>query len=186
MNAKSHIGGIGSSIDVRAQGRRRSREDRWAHIVAAVVAVLGLIVVVAPTLQDIGDVFSEDPSEVRTVTVVREADGKKETQTTTTRDDESFLDRALSPGTLLLFRIGVVAFAAFLAGAVTQRTIAGDFSGKFGPLELERRAAAASSTTIAHVARQLEAQMVTTRRTAAVAAEAARRVRELELRSPET
>lgn len=110
--------------------------------------------------------------------MVREVDGKQEKETTTSPEDQTIIDRALSRGGLLLLRLGVVAMASFLAGATVQRIIAMDFSGKFGPIELRKlsKAAAASSTTVAAVARDLGKQMAVIQRTATLASDTARRI----------
>lgn len=162
----------------------RAPEDIWARRAAIAVALLGLVVVVVPAALHIGQVLGDDPfvARKRTVTVVREVDGKTDTETTTSPEDTAVLDRALSSGGLLLLRLGVVAIAAFLAGATVQRVIAGDFSGKFGPLELRRvsKAAAASSTTVKELAQGVEDQMAVTRQAVALASQTARRLKALE------
>lgn len=147
------------------------------------VAILGIIVVVLPAALHIGQVLGEDPFEVRTrtVTVVREVDGKPETETTTSPSGQSALDLALSSGGLLLLRLGIVALASFLAGATVQRIIAMDFAGKLGPLEL-RSLSRASSATIEDVARDLERYLNLIRATQTLAARTARRVAESDAR----
>jgi hypothetical protein len=57
------------------------------------------------------------------------------TTTTTNEANDSLLERALSTGGLVLFRLAIVAFAAFIAGAVVQRAILGRYTLKIGPLE---------------------------------------------------
>jgi hypothetical protein len=59
-----------------------------------------------------------------------------ETTTTTKEASDSLLERALSTGGLVLFRVAIVAFAAFIAGAVVQRAILGKYALKLGVLEL--------------------------------------------------
>jgi FAD/FMN-containing dehydrogenase len=59
------------------------------------------------------------------------------TTTTTNEANDSLLERALSTGGLLLFRLAIVAFAAFIAGAVVQRAILGRYSLKLGVLEFD-------------------------------------------------
>lgn len=48
----------------------------------------------------------------------------------------SALDRALTDRFLHLLRAGLVVLGAFVVAGVAHRAVLGDFSGKFGPLEL--------------------------------------------------
>jgi hypothetical protein len=168
---------------------RPGPEDLWARRTALAVALLGLIVVIVPALLHVGRVLADDPfaAPTRKVIVVREGDGKKETETTISPDDRSMLDRGLSSGGLLLLRLGVVAVAAFLAGATVQRIIARDFSGKFGPLELQKvsRAAVASSVTVRDLTQALQTQKALAQQTGELASRTARQTARLSSRTAE-
>lgn len=174
-------GGVRGSEEARP-----GPEDVWARRAALVVALLGIIVVIVPAALHIRQVLSHDPfaAPIRTVIIVREVDGKQEKETTTSPGNQSALDRSLSSGGLVLLRLGVVALASFLAGATVQRIMAGDFSGKFGPVELRKlsRAAAASSTAVRDLTQGLQVQKAATRHAAVLATRTARKLKELEAR----
>jgi hypothetical protein len=72
-----------------------------------------------------------------------------ETTTTTNEANDSLLERALSTGGLVLFRLAIVAFAAFIAGAVVQRAVLGRYSLKLGILELDDISAATTESVTA-------------------------------------
>jgi hypothetical protein len=60
----------------------------------------------------------------------------KEVTTSTSEANDSLVERGLSTGGLVLLRLAIVAFAAFIAGAVVQRAVLGQFGIKLGVLEL--------------------------------------------------
>jgi hypothetical protein len=112
--------------------------NRRARQTAAMIFVLGMLVVVLPALWHLGAVTRDPftaPTSTKTVTTQV---GKRTTSTVTTRSEssQSLLDRGLAAGGLLILRLGIVALAAFLAGAVVQRIKLGDFQLKLGPLEV--------------------------------------------------
>lgn len=114
-------------------GSRRDTSEQGSPVVAGAVLVIGAALVLAPALFHVGAVFSDDPFRPpeTVVTVVKtNADGEQTTQTTTKEADQSLVQRALATGGVLLFRVGIVAFAAFLAEAVVQRTLLGNFALK--------------------------------------------------------
>lgn len=122
----------------------REDADRLAKRVALTVFLFGSLAILVPALLHVGDVFAEDPFEPRktTKTVVTQTGTETEkTETTTAEADESLLERSLAAGGLLLFRVGIVALAAFLAGAVVQRTVLGNFAIKVGGVEVPELAA---------------------------------------------
>jgi len=141
-----------------------------------------------------------------TTTVVTETPSAgKETTTTTSEARDSLFERALAGAGFLFFRIGLAALAAFLAGAVVQRTLLGDFAVKVGPVEVPDLPAAAEASKnaitemkdsltrqtsslgrrILGVDKKLEKNTETTLKTGQVAAETARAVAELQRRVSE-
>jgi hypothetical protein len=72
-----------------------------------------------------------------------------ETTTTTAEANDSLLERALSTGGLVLFRLAIVAFAAFISGAVVQRAVLGRYALKLGVLELDDLSAATTDAVAA-------------------------------------
>jgi hypothetical protein len=72
-----------------------------------------------------------------------------ETTTTTNEANDSLLERTLSTGGLILFRLAIVAFAAFIAGAVVQRAVLGRFALKIGPLQLDEISGATAESVTA-------------------------------------
>lgn len=136
--------------------KRNRRADNVARAVALLVAAAGLALVVWPVLANerSRDALFGDPSWEETVTKrveKTEVDGRKTVEETTSDDPGSLLERSLAAGGLLLMRLGVVAGAAFLAGAVVQRTMLGHFALELGPLKVPDlpEAAAASEEGIA-------------------------------------
>ena len=72
-----------------------------------------------------------------TRTIVTESAGRMtETTTTTGEAAGSFFERALAASGLLFLRLGLLLVAAFLAGAIVQRTLLGRFAFKLGPVEV--------------------------------------------------
>lgn len=122
-----------------------------------VVFSLGLIVVVGPVFLHLDSIFDEDPFApgVETETVERTApDGTTTTERTTRPASTSALQRTLASGGLLMLRLGVVALAAFLAGAVVQRTLRGNFAIEVGaggikvPPEVRQAASQSARATV--------------------------------------
>ena len=145
-----------------AEEARKGKADTWARVTAVLVLAVGLVVVVAPAVLDIADVFDGNAFEPRnTTTRVTKVDaqGRESTETTEEEADDSFLERSLADGGLLLLRLGLIALAAFLAGAVVQRTLLGEFAVKAGPIELPaRETAAISAKAIGDIQTGLDAQ----------------------------
>jgi hypothetical protein len=158
-------------------GFAESTATTVAQIAAAVVLVLGLILVVGPAVRYGGTIWA-NPFQPRTVTqtvTTQLPSGGRRTQTTTREASEPFIERTLAPSGLFLFRIALVAIAAFLAGAVMQRTLLGRFAMKVGPVEVPdlRQAAAASEEALAQVIGELERQKKATESAMQVAADSA-------------
>lgn len=124
------------SVDL-AQTRRRA--DLAGRITALLVAIAGAAVVIVPALwskdarqEAFGNPFRDrEPAKIVTTTA---ADGTTTVETTWSR--ESSLEQAVSGGAGLLLRIGIVAAAAFLAGAAAQRAAMAHFSLELGPVKL--------------------------------------------------
>jgi hypothetical protein len=95
-----------------------------------------------------------------TTTVVTETPAVGHETTTTKEADDSLFERALAGAGFLFFRVALAALAAFLAGAVVQRTLLGDFAIKVGPLEVPDlpAAAEASKSAITKVKESLKRQ----------------------------
>jgi hypothetical protein len=170
--------------EVRSDDTQEHRANYWARWAAGAVLAIGALLILAPAVWHLGAV-AEDPftSPRTTVRVVKTAPGGDKTVTETTSDaNRSFLERSLAAGGLLLLRIGIVALSAFLAGAVVQRTLLGDFALKLGPLELPdvKRAAAASEQALKAIEERLEKQTKATESAMAVAADAAEGVARVE------
>lgn len=139
----------------------------WAQIFAALVLIVGAVLVVVPTAIHLGEAWKNpfEPSTTTTTVVTVSPEGKT-TKTTTAEASRSFVERSLASGGLLLLRIGIVALAAFLAGAVVQRTILGRFDMKLGPLEvpaLAQKAAEASDQALEEVKAELGRQVEATK-----------------------
>lgn len=82
-----------------------------------------------------------------TTTVVTDTPGSlSEATTTTAPANDSLFARALTGAGFLFFRIALAALAAFLAGAVVQRTLLADFAVKVGPVEVPALAGAADAS----------------------------------------
>jgi hypothetical protein len=156
---------------------REATADRAARWAAAVVLIVGLTVVVFPALLHPGELWSNpfDPSQTTLREITTLPYGTQIQKVTTSEADRSFIERALSSGGLLLARIGAVALAAFLAGAVVQRTVLANFALKMGPLELPetKRTAAASEEALEAVQGDLALQAQATKDSMRVAADAA-------------
>lgn len=135
--------------------------DLSAKIAAIVVGLVGVLVVVAPAVDHFAfdDPFEPGSQTEKVVTV--EPDGKETVQTTTSPADPSLAERALGDGGLLLLRLGVVALAAFLAGAVVQRTALARFDLKVAGLEIPDITEAADKAIAALTARLEEQEQAT-------------------------
>jgi hypothetical protein len=102
-----------------------------------------------------------------TTTVVTEHGGRTREVTKTTEDaDDSVFERSLSGAGFLLFRFALLFVAAFLAGAVVQRTLLANFAFKVGPVEVPGLPAAAdaSKTAITTLTDSVNKQTVRLRR----------------------
>jgi hypothetical protein len=168
------------SQDRDARRRLEARADKWGRLVAVLVLVLGLPIIVVPALLHMGDVWENPfvPSKTTVVEITTRPNGTQVRKTTTSEAERSFVERSLAAGGLLLLRLGAVALAAFIAGAVVQRAIMGRFDLKLGPLELAetKRAAEASEEALAAVQDDLRGQVQATEGAMRVAAGAAKGV----------
>jgi hypothetical protein len=147
---------------------------KWAQRAAIAVLVLGTVLIVVPAVLHLGEAWKNpfEPSTTVT-TVVTKSPGKAETKRTTAEASRSFVERSLASGGLLLVRIGLVALAAFLAGAVVQRTMLGVFTMKLGPLEvpeLAKRTAEASDEALEKIKAELGRQADATKNAMGLAA----------------
>ena len=132
---------------------RRGIADWSAAALAIAVMAFGGLIVVKPAIDHWDDVYRSDPFVVGTTTQklrTREpADGRSQssrprvsrTTTTTTEDSSSFAERLLGKSGTLLLRLLLVGLVAYLAGAVLQRALLGDYS-------LRRTGAAAASRVV--------------------------------------
>jgi DNA-binding XRE family transcriptional regulator len=117
---------------------RRGIADWTAAALAIAVMAFGGLIVVKPAIDHWDDVYRSDPFVVGTTTQklrTREpAAGKSQaarvsrTTTTTTEDASSFAERLLGKSGTLLLRLGLVGLVAYLAGAVLQRALLGNYS----------------------------------------------------------
>jgi hypothetical protein len=174
----------GAATEQQANAVQERRANKWAQIAAVAVLAVGLILVLLPAIAHLRAVF-EDPfaSPRTTVRVVKTEPGGAQTVTETTSDtSRSFLEKSLAAGGLLLLRLGIVALAAFLAGAVVQRILLANFALKLGPLEVPdiKRAAAASEEALRAIEDRLGKQARATESAMAVAADAAQGVARLQ------
>jgi hypothetical protein len=108
------------------------------------------------------------PAKTTTTVVIEHGGRTGEITKTTEEADDSLFQRALTGAGFLLFRVGLLFAAAFLAGAVIQRTILGDFAFKIGPVEVPGlpAAAEASKTAITELTKSVNNQTVRLRRVA--------------------
>jgi DNA-binding XRE family transcriptional regulator len=110
---------------------RRAIADWSACALAAAILALGGLVVIKPAVDHWDDLYRGDPFAAGTTTqIVQKTAGKKvdRTRTTTTEDASSFPERLLGDSGVLLARIVLLALAAFLAAAVLQRAILGEYT----------------------------------------------------------
>lgn len=120
--------------------------------VAVAILALGGLVVVKPAVDHWDDLYRGDPFKVGTTTqIVQETAGKKvdRTRTTTTEATSSFPERLLGDSGVLLIRLALVALAAYLAAALLQRAILGEYGLRRAETPRPRRAAAESNGTLA-------------------------------------
>jgi HTH-type transcriptional regulator/antitoxin HipB len=111
--------------------------------VAVAILVLGGLVVVKPAVDQWDDLYRGDPFTVGTTTqIVQETSGKKvdRTRTTSTEDSSSFVERVLGDSGVLLIRLALVALAAYLAAALLQRAILGEYGLRRAYIRRPRRA----------------------------------------------
>jgi DNA-binding XRE family transcriptional regulator len=102
------------------------------------VFALGGLVVVKPAVDHWNDVYRGDPyrAETKTETTRTKAAGQAGVRTTVTRNESAwFGERALGKGGLLILRLALVALTAFLAAAVLQRIILGNYGLRARPSE---------------------------------------------------
>ena len=119
---------------------------------AVAILVLGGLVVVKPAVDHWDDLYRGDPFKAGTTTqIVQKTAGKKvdRTRTTVTEDSSSFAERLLGDSGALLIRLALVALAAYLAAALLQRAILGEYGLRRGAAPRLRRAAAESNGTLA-------------------------------------
>jgi DNA-binding XRE family transcriptional regulator len=110
--------------------RRRRIADWCAGVAAISVFAFGALVVVKPAVDHWNDVYRGDPfgTETTVETQRTRAAGQPSVRTTVTRKDStSFAERALGKGGLLLLRLALVTLTAFLAAAVVQRVVLGNY-----------------------------------------------------------
>jgi DNA-binding XRE family transcriptional regulator len=116
--------------------------------VAVAILVLGGLVVIKPAVDHWDDVYRGDPFKVGTTTqIVQKTSGKKvdRTRTTVTEDSSSFPERLLGDSGVLLIRLALVALAAYLAAALLQRAILGEYGLRRRETPRPRRAGAESN-----------------------------------------
>ena len=119
---------------------------------AVAILVLGGLVVVKPAVDHWDDLYRGDPFEAGTTTqIVQKTSGKKvdRTRTTVTEDSSSFPERLLGDSGVLLIRLALVALAAYLAAALLQRAILGEYGLRRSETPRPRRVAAESNGTLA-------------------------------------
>jgi DNA-binding XRE family transcriptional regulator len=124
----------------------RSTIAEWsAGVLAVIVLGLGGLMVVKPAVDHWDGLYRSHPFEVGTTTqrVVKQSAGKPTERTTTRKEASASLpERVLGNSGLLLLRVSLVALAAFLAAAVLQRVILGDYALRVGPAKAPPRTAA--------------------------------------------
>ena len=131
---------------------RRAIADWSACGLAVAILALGGLVVIKPAVDHWDSLYRGDPFTVGTTTqVVQETSGKKvdRTRTTTKEDSSSFAERVLGDSGVLLFRLALVALAAYLAAALLQRAILGEYSLRRAGIRRPRRATVESAESLA-------------------------------------
>jgi DNA-binding XRE family transcriptional regulator len=130
---------------------RRAVADWSACGLAVAILALGGLVVIKPAVDHWDSLYRGDPFTVGTTTqIVQETSGKKvdRTRTTTKEDSSSFAERVLGDSGVLLFRLALVALAAYLAAALLQRAILGDYGLRRDDFRRSRRATAEPTETL--------------------------------------
>jgi DNA-binding XRE family transcriptional regulator len=131
---------------------RRSIADWTAAALAVAILGLGGLVVIKPALDHWDDVYRADPFVVGTTTEkarkrLPAISGQSarprisRTTTTTTEDASSFAERLLGKSGTVLLRLGLVALVAWLAAALLQRAILGNYALRIGPAPARTRKA---------------------------------------------
>ena len=129
---------------------RRAIADWSACGVAVAILVLGGLVVIKPAVDHWDDLYRGDPFEAGTTTqIVQKTSGKKvdRTRTTVTEDASSFPERLLGDSGVLLIRLALVALAAYLAAALLQRAILGEYGLRRAETRPPRRSRAEATET---------------------------------------
>jgi DNA-binding XRE family transcriptional regulator len=128
--------------------KRRAIADWSAGVVTVAVLVLGGLVVVKPALDHWNDVYRENPfrASVTTQTVRLKAGEQTQRTITTRKDATSGVEQALGKGGLLFLRLALLAIAAFLLAALTQRVVL----GRYGLRDRPREAQATGAGTPGH------------------------------------
>ena len=119
---------------------------------AVAILVLGGLVVIKPAVDHWDDLYRGDPFEAGTTTqIVQKTSGKKvdRTRTTVTEDASSFPERLLGDSGVLLIRLALVALAAYLAAALLQRAILGEYGLRRAETRPPRRSRAEATDTAA-------------------------------------
>ena len=143
---------------------RRGIADWSAAALAIAVMAFGGLIVVKPAIDHWDDVYRGDPFVVGTTTQMRTGARRRQvagsrprvsrTTTTTTEDSSSFAERLLGKSGTLLVRLLLVGLVAYLAGAVLQRALLGNYSlRRSRPRPRRRRCPSPPSTGAARCAR---------------------------------
>lgn len=116
----------------------RSGADTWARVAALLVFLLGFVLIVAPAGWHLTRIVEHpEPSTQTTDVTTHFRAGQPVTWVVQTHaGPPSLSDEALAGSGALAWRFGLVVVAAFLAGALTQRTMLANFAMKFGPVEV--------------------------------------------------
>ena len=129
---------------------RRQIADWSAAVLAVAILGVGGLVVIKPALDHWDDVYRADPFVVGTTTQKVQKRNPVErgnrarvsrTTITTTEDSSSFAERLLGKGGTVLVRLGLVALVAWLAAALLQRAILGNYGLRTGAPPPRRRPA---------------------------------------------
>jgi hypothetical protein len=95
---------------------------------------------VSGTRKTTNEVVKQKGTQTKTTTTTEEQPGTpsqpQKTVTTTAEGERSLLERVLGDGGLVVLQLGIVLLAAFLAAAILQRAILGEYAVKLGSLEL--------------------------------------------------
>ena len=114
---------------------RRAIADWGACALAILILAAGGLVVVKPAVDHWDELYRGDPFTTGTTSqIVQETNGKRvdRTRTTATEDASSFPERVLGDAGVLLVRLLLVVLAAFLAAALLQRAILGEYGLRRG------------------------------------------------------